>query len=151
MKLTSKIATVLVSAALLTSLTVTAPPPAKAQDCFMSLNMWHPVLNSNGNPLFKAQMKVITPGCYPTWIRVIVCAAYWNGSSRTQIGTCVDSGNVYNVTQVTRNKTVQGCTHNRAYVTKARGLFQADNVVYSIPEPLGSFAYMPPSGGDVLC
>jgi hypothetical protein len=141
----------LVSTLLLASTTLLAPP-AEAIVCNMQLNITAPGLNSNHNPLFKAQMKITIAGCTVDWIKVVVCAGFWDGNSREPLGSCVDSGQVHGVTQVTRNKTlVGGCAPNLPYITRARGQFRDGTVVYNIPPQFGSFAFNPPNGGRVLC
>ena len=114
----------------LSAQTLTAPP-AQAQPCETDLVTWQPQLNSNDQPFFKAQMIAT---CQMLSVTVIVCAAFWDGSSREQLGTCV-SGTKTNTYQITRNKTlVGGCAPNLGYVTKARGYFTAPNgVTYTLP------------------
>lgn len=139
--------TILLTASVSVTEAVTAPP-AKAQLCNMTLNLWLPALNGKGYPYFKAQMQGT---CTAQSITVIVCAAFWDGSTRDQLATCV-KGSCSSCYQITRNKTlVGGCTSNLPYVTKARGYFTDQGVTYFIPPQVGSFAYDPPTGGQVLC
>jgi hypothetical protein len=131
------------------STVVASPPTAQAGQCVMELHNWVPSLNSRGYPLFKAQMKA---NCVNQSVSVVVCAAFWDGNSREQLGECV-KGTLQDSYQITRQKTlVGGCAPNLGYITKARGYWTYAGVTYFLPGPyVTSFQFAPASGGDVLC
>jgi hypothetical protein len=125
-------------------------PPAQAQSfpCEMDLVTWHPQLNSKDQPFFKAQM---TGNCEVKSVTVVVCAAFWDGNSREQLGTCLKDTRK-NAYQITRNKTLTGgCAPNLGYVTKARGYFTThQGATYTLPGG-SSFQFTPAPGGRILC